>query len=562
MNRLTSPILISNWGRVTQITCATLVLSALAAQNMPAVRGQETAPAIPTLEEELKEEDPAVLAKAAREKGEPVRGAIIFHQQHLTCTKCHSLDEETLPLGPNLTKPEKKPTDVFLIDSILHPSKEIREGYDLIVVNTDAGKTVTGLLAEDRPDKLILRDPAKDAELITIPKDEIDDRAESTQSTMPELLNRLANRRQFLDLARYVMEINEGGPQRARELEPDPSLYAPPPLPEYEKHIDHAEMIKGLNQESFNRGKEIYSRLCVNCHGTKDEPGSLPTAVRFASDALRNGNDPHSMYKTLTHGFGLMVPQTWMVPQQKYDAVHYIRREYLKKHNSKQYFKPDGEYLAGLPKGDSRGPAPSKLDPWVATDYGPNLAALHDKGKALYAACISCHQADGRGHMALKAPSIGELQSGYINTQLRHFRTGIRGADPKDIEGMIMAPMSKMLVTDEDVAAVAVYVSSLKPKTIEHSITEGDRQKGQQLYKACCIACHGDKAQGKKDVKAPRLTGRNDWYMRTQIRKFKTNIRGSHPEDFSGVTMRPMARTLKTDGAIHDVIAYIKTLAE
>ena len=127
---------------------------------------------------------------------------------------------------------------------------------------------------------------------------------------------------------------------------------------------------------------------------------------------------------------------------------------------------------------------------------------------------------------------------------------------------MIMAPMSKMLVTDEDVAAVAVYVSSLKPKTIEHSITGGDREKGQELYKACCIACHGDKAQGKKDFKSPRLTGRNDWYMRTQINKFKKNIRGSHPEDLTGATMRPAAMTLTNDRAIHDVIAYIKTLAE
>ena len=125
-----------------------------------------------------------------------------------------------------------------------------------------------------------------------------------------------------------------------------------------------------------------------------------------------------------------------------------------------------------------------------------------------------------------------------------------------------MAPMSKMLVTGEDVAAVAVYVSSLKPKTIEHNIAEGDRQKGQELYKVSCIACHGDKAQGKEGVKSPILTGRNDWYMRTQIKKFRTNIRGSHPEDFTGVTMRPMAMTLKTDGAINGVIAYIKTLAE
>jgi len=341
---------------------------------------------VPTLEKELLEEDPAVLAKAAREQGEASRGAILFYQQHTTCTKCHAFGEEESLLGPDLTKPDpaksgKKPTDVFLVESILNPSKEIRKGFEPVIVVTDEGLTITGLLAEDLPDRLVLRDPAKDGELVTIKKDEIDDQAESPQSIMtPALTNQLANRQQFLDLVRYVMEVTEGGLPRARELEPDPSLYAPPPLPEYENHVDHAGMIAGLNQESYNRGREIYERLCINCHGTKDEPGSLPTSLRFASDAFRNGNDPHSMYKTLTHGFGLMVPQTWMVPQQKYDAVHYIREEYLKKHNTKQYVAVDDTYLARLPKGDTKGPAPSKFEAWVAMDYGPNLTASYEVG--------------------------------------------------------------------------------------------------------------------------------------------------------------------------------------
>ena len=28
------------------------------------------------------------------------------------------------------------------------------------------------------------------------------------------------------------------------------------------------------------------------------------------------------MYRTLTYGFGLMTPQSWMVPSQKYDVIH------------------------------------------------------------------------------------------------------------------------------------------------------------------------------------------------------------------------------------------------
>ena len=111
------------------------------------------------------------------------------------------------------------------------------------VVLTDEGKPITGLLAEDGPEALVLRDPAQDGKLVTIPKDEIDERENSPQSVMPVgLVNQLGNRQQFLDLMRYVMEITEKGPQRAKELQPAPELYALK-LPEYEDRVDHAGMI-------------------------------------------------------------------------------------------------------------------------------------------------------------------------------------------------------------------------------------------------------------------------------------------------------------------------------
>jgi hypothetical protein len=75
-----------------------------------------------------------------------------------------------------------------------------------------------------------------------------------------------------------------------------------------------------------------------------------------------------------------MVPQTWMVPQQKYDVIHYIRETYLRQHNPSQYVTVDAVYLAGLPKGDTRGPAPSKYEPWVAMNYGPSLIASYEIG--------------------------------------------------------------------------------------------------------------------------------------------------------------------------------------
>ena len=46
------------------------------------------------------------------------------------------------------------------------------------------------------------------------------------------LVNQLADRREFLDLVRYVLEISEQGPARALALRPPESAFAVPPLPD------------------------------------------------------------------------------------------------------------------------------------------------------------------------------------------------------------------------------------------------------------------------------------------------------------------------------------------
>ena len=67
------------------------------------------------------------------------------------------------------------------------------------------------------------------------------------------------------------------------------------PLPEYESHVDHQGIINSLDGDARKRGEAIYNRLCINCHGTHDRPGSLPTSLRFASGKFKRGADPYSM---------------------------------------------------------------------------------------------------------------------------------------------------------------------------------------------------------------------------------------------------------------------------
>ena len=340
----------------------------------------EEVPALPSLEQSLLKENPEALAKSVREEGDPNRGALIFFQPYLSCTKCHATsDSQENALGPNLAKLGKDTTDAYLIESVLKPSSVVKKGFETVSIATVDGKTFTGLLAEDRPDSVALRDPAQDGKSIVILKADIDARKDNGPSIMPAgLVNALTSRRQFLDLVSYLRAIADGGPERAKELRPDPSQVAGLVLPDYESKIDHAGMIAELGPENLQRGEAIYNRVCINCHGTKDKPGSLPTSLKFASGKFKNGGDPHSLYRTLTQGYGQMPPQTWMVPSQKYDVIHYLRETFLKDDNPTQYAAVDTNYLNRLPKGTTRGPEPSTIEPWSAMDYGPSLSATYE----------------------------------------------------------------------------------------------------------------------------------------------------------------------------------------
>jgi putative heme-binding domain-containing protein len=346
--------------------------------------GPASAPTPPDhLETQLRQEPPTALANAARQLGDPRRGAILFYQPALACTGCHlpAFSGSLPPLGPDLATPAKPIPDIELIQALLDPSLKIREGYETLTIITDDGRTLAGLLLKEDPKTLQVRDPAHPQTPFTIAKNQIERQSRGGPSLMPAgLTNSLASRQQFLDLVRYLIEINEHGPARASALRPDPALIAPP-LPDYERELDHNALISARGQTSLDRGRAIYDRVCANCHGTHDRPGSLPNAPRFGSATVKNGADPYSMYRTLTTGFGQMAAQTWMVPKQKYDVIHFIREAYFKPHNPSNYVSIDATYLARLPKGTTLGPEPSAIQPWVAMNFGPSLSATYEIGQ-------------------------------------------------------------------------------------------------------------------------------------------------------------------------------------
>lgn len=180
------------------------------------------------------------------------------------------------------------------------------------------------------------------------------------------------------------------------------------------------------------------------------------------------------------------------------------------------------------------------------------------EGETLYKAyCSSCHGMKGDGNKGVLAPAIAGLPKWYSSSQIKKFKSGLRGKHPQDTGGLKMVPNSKV-ITDDKYDLVLTYVSEMKPQKLNPTIV-GNASKGEKLY-APCLACHGADGKGNQTLKAPPLVNQSDWYLKNQLHNFKNKVRGYSSQDMDGMSMASMAGTLIDDAAVDNVIDYILAL--
>lgn len=177
--------------------------------------------------------------------------------------------------------------------------------------------------------------------------------------------------------------------------------------------------------------------------------------------------------------------------------------------------------------------------------------------QSAYAVCASCHGAQGEGNVALNSPRLAGQAGWYLRRQLDAYRQGWRGAAPGDVYGMQMRSMAMSLTQPAQVDDVVKLLQGFPDVPAEPTI-RGDAVAGEAAY-AICVACHGPRGEGNRQLGGPRLAGQSDWYLVRQIRNYRQGLRGYDPQDLFGMQMKPMAATLVDDKAIFDVVAYISS---
>jgi cytochrome c553 len=83
--------------------------------------------------------------------------------------------------------------------------------------------------------------------------------------------------------------------------------------------------------------------------------------------------------------------------------------------------------------------------------------------------------------------------------------------------------------------------------------------RGAQLFQLCA-QCHGESGEGMQLALAPAIAGLDRWYVEAQVEKFRSGVRGVHPDDLGGLRMYPMSLALKTTEEVKAVAAYVASL--
>ncbi|HTD87792.1 MAG TPA: HEAT repeat domain-containing protein [Candidatus Binatia bacterium] len=139
------------------------------------------------------------LREGLANKGEAANGQKLFAK---LCVQCHTIKAEGGKVGPDLTTVGAQFSRREIAESILFPSKAVREGYQSLNIETKDGELLTGLLKGETDDELTLVDAAGQLQRIT--KGQIVSRKLSELSLMPEGLHAALSTPEFADLLAYL----------------------------------------------------------------------------------------------------------------------------------------------------------------------------------------------------------------------------------------------------------------------------------------------------------------------------------------------------------------------
>ena len=137
--------------------------------------------------------------------GDAARGETVFRRADLACWKCHAIGGAGGNVGPDLAGIGAHSPPAYLLESILAPSRKLKEGYETTLVRLKDGTILTGTKAGQTGSHLLLR--GSDGETRSIPVDRLAQTKGGTVSIMPTGLAAGLGRGELVDLVTFLSRL-------------------------------------------------------------------------------------------------------------------------------------------------------------------------------------------------------------------------------------------------------------------------------------------------------------------------------------------------------------------
>jgi quinoprotein glucose dehydrogenase len=146
--------------------------------------------------------------KQVSDKGDAKRGRDLFlNTKLLACATCHRMEGVGGSVGPDLTRIWDTMTLDKVLESIIDPSKEIKEGYQTYRLATADGQIISGLKIKEDAKEVIIREAnGRDTR---IEKENIDSLTPTKVSLMPDNAVAQISYEQFIDLLAFLKSRQE-----------------------------------------------------------------------------------------------------------------------------------------------------------------------------------------------------------------------------------------------------------------------------------------------------------------------------------------------------------------
>ena len=154
--------------------------------------------------------------------GDPHRGQTVFRN---LCGQCHRIYSEGGNVGPDITGNGRASFEQ-LLSNVFDPSLVIGPAYQVTTVVTKDGRNLTGLIAEDNEQRIVVRMPGEGEE--TVLRNNVKYTRVSKLSMMPEGLETALEKKDLADLFAFLAMDKPPGDPSARLIPGAPKQLARP----------------------------------------------------------------------------------------------------------------------------------------------------------------------------------------------------------------------------------------------------------------------------------------------------------------------------------------------